>query len=89
MSEAPGIIRLELARPTDMFETPSVELGSEFGSSIAGVERAVAELTADRVKAPVQLEIVLPASEITPDVGEKLSVSLRRYCDERRAWLGL
>jgi hypothetical protein len=84
MVDISGIIRLELAHATDMFETPTVELGSEFGSTISGIETAIGELTADRVTAPVQLAIVLPTTEVTSDVGEKIGVSLRRYCAEHR-----
>jgi hypothetical protein len=82
MAAPPVVIRVELARPTDMFQSPTIDLGSDLGGTIPGVERAVAELTAHPIQAPVQLEVVLPASEITPDVGERLGVSLRHYCDE-------
>ena len=84
MPDSPGIIRLELARATDLFETPTIELGSSFGSTVPGVDRALGELTADRVKAPVRLEVALPSSEVTPDLGEQLGVSLRHYCAHRR-----
>ncbi len=68
----------------DLFQPPTIELGATFGSTIAGVDRALGELTADRVKAPVQLEIVLPAREVTPEIGEQLGITLRRWCQERR-----
>jgi hypothetical protein len=84
MTDRPRIIRVELAHATDMFETPVIELGSELGATIAGVESVLGELTADPAHGPVQLEVVLPPSEVAPDVGEKLGVSLRRYCDDHR-----
>jgi hypothetical protein len=85
MTDSPATIRLELAHATDLFETPTVELGAAFGSTIPGIDVAVGELTANRqAKGPLQLAVVLPAAEAAPDVGEKVAVSLRRYCAERR-----
>jgi hypothetical protein len=76
------VIRLELARAVDMFEPPEIELGATFGSTISGIDRCVAELTSARPDRPVRLELVLPEAEITPDLDERLTTSLHRYCDE-------
>jgi hypothetical protein len=84
MSGAPGVIRLELARATDMFETPEVTLGAGHGGTIAGVDRCVAELTAERIVPSVRLEVVLPEAEVTADVGPRITTTLRRWCDEHR-----
>jgi hypothetical protein len=78
------VIRLELARAVDMFEDPVVELGATFGSSISGIDRCLAELTGGRARPPVHLEVVLPDAEIEPGLDERISTSLRRYCDEHR-----
>ena len=79
-----GVIRLELARAEDMFETPGVTLGSESGGTIAGIDRCLAELTAHALRPPVHLELALPAAEVTPDVDTRVATTLRRYCDEHR-----
>jgi len=77
-----GVIRLELVRAEDMFETPGVTLGSESGGTIAGIDRCLAELTAHPLRPPVHLELALPAAEITPGVDMRVATTLRRYCDE-------
>jgi hypothetical protein len=78
----PELIRLELARAADMFATPTVELGADFGSTVSGVDRCVAELTSGKADRPVRLEVVLPQTEITPDLDGRMTTSLRRYCDD-------
>lgn len=82
VSESPEVIRLELARAADMFDDPVVELGATFGSSISGIDRCVAELTSGKPDRPVRLELVLPEAEITPGLDERVTTSLRRYCDD-------
>ncbi len=82
MPGAPGVIRLDLARATDMFETPSVTLGAGTGSSITGVDQCIAALTAERLRPPVHVEVLLPESEVTSDVAPNLTITLRRWCEE-------
>jgi hypothetical protein len=84
VSGSRGVIQLELARAADMFETPAVELGAGFGSSISGIDQCLAELTGGTAHAPVRLDVALPESELTPGLDERITTSLHRYCDEHR-----
>lgn len=86
MPGAPVVIRLELARAIDMFEPPEVVLGAQHGGSIPGIDRCLAELTAEKAGRPVQLDVVLPEAEVTAEVGSKVVTTLRRWCDEHRRY---
>jgi hypothetical protein len=77
------VIQLDLARAVDMFETPTVELGSRRGTFRPGIDLCIAELVGKPTARPVHVEITLPRSEIRDGLGELLAVTMRRYCDER------
>ena len=77
------VIRLDLDRAIDMFEAPTVELGSEHGSFQPGIDRCVAEVAGQPIGHAVRIELTLPESEITPDLEHRIATTLRRYCDER------
>ena len=77
------VIRLDLDRAVDMFETPTVHLGSGHGLFQPGIDLCVAELESRPTGRAVEIELVLPQSEISDDVDERLAVTLRRCCDER------
>jgi hypothetical protein len=77
------VIRLDLDRAVDMFETPTVHLGSSHGTFQPGIDLCVAELESQPAGRPVEIEIVLPQSELSDDLDERLAVTMRRYCDER------
>jgi hypothetical protein len=77
------VIRLDLDRAVDMFERPTVELGSEYGSFQPGIDRCVAEITGHPIGHAVRVELTLPPSEISPGLEQRLTTTLRRYCDER------
>jgi hypothetical protein len=77
------VIQLDLARAVDMFETPTVELGSRRGTFRPGIDLCIAELVGKPTARPVHVEITLPRSEIRDGLEELLAVTMRRYCDER------
>ena len=77
------VIRLDLDRAADMFERPKVDLGSGHGTFQPGIDLCVAELESRPTGRPVEIELVLPQSEMGDDLEERLAVSMRRYCDER------
>lgn len=77
------IIRLRLERAQDMFEMPQSDLFSEYRNFLTGVEFCVSELRSHNSRKPVRIEIDLPEEEITDDLAERISRTLRRYCDHR------
>jgi hypothetical protein len=80
---ASDVIQLDLVRAVDMFETPPVELGATHGTFQPGVDLCIAELEARPTLRPVQLEVTLPQAEISAGLEERLTTTMRRYCDER------
>jgi hypothetical protein len=80
------VLRVELAHATDMFETPTLELGSTIGGFTPGIDRCIADLAAHPEEKGVRLEIALPPGEITLDLAEKMTVTLGRCCSERAAY---
>ena len=82
-SEATDVIQVDLARVADMFERPTVELGSSCGTFQPGIDLCIAELEGRPTGRPVHLEITLPRSEISDGLDERLAVTMRRYCDEQ------
>jgi hypothetical protein len=79
----PHLVQVELARPADLFATPTVEIGSTVGGFTPGIDRCLAELTSHPDRQPVRIEVALPADQITADLPERIAVSLRRFCAER------
>jgi hypothetical protein len=81
------VVRVDLARPVDMFETPAVELGSTVGGFVPGIERCLAELTGHPDRRAVRLEVALPPGQIDTGVdagvAADMQVSVRRFCSER------
>ena len=77
------LLRVELARPVDMFEKPPVVLGSVVGGFAPGVESCVDELMAHHDQRPVEIAITVPAAELTPELPAAMQTTLRRWCDER------
>jgi hypothetical protein len=83
VKSAGNVVRVELARATDMFEAPAVVLGSTVGGFSPGVDRCVAELSGHPTGHPLQLEVALPADQIEDELAAKMAVSLDRFCAER------
>ena len=77
------VIALDLDRAVDMFETPTVHLGSGHATFQPGIDLCVAELEGRPTGRLVQIEVMLPESEISDGLEERLAVTMRRYCDER------
>jgi hypothetical protein len=79
----PQLVRVELARPADLFETPAVEIGSTVGGFTPGIDRCLAALTSHPEHRPVRLEVALPADQVTAGLPGRMAVTLRRFCAER------
>jgi hypothetical protein len=65
------VIRLDLDRAIDMFETPTVHLGSGHGTFQPGIDLCVAELESRPTGRPVEIELVLPQAENSDDLDER------------------
>ena len=77
------VIELRLVQARDMFEMPSTDLFSEYRNFLTGVDFCLSELRGRRSGRPVRLAIRMPPEEIEDGVAERLSRTLRRYCNHR------
>jgi hypothetical protein len=77
------VVRVELARATDMFETPAVVLGSTVGGFTPGIDQCIAEVASQAAAHDVKLEVALPGDQIEDGLAAKMTVSLDRFCKER------
>ena len=77
------VIELRLNRAEEMFALAQTDLFSEYRNYLTGVEYCISLLRSQRTRAPVRLELSLPPSELDQGLGDRLSVALRRYCDQR------
>lgn len=77
------VIGLRLERIEDMFEMPQSDLFSEYRNYLTGVDYCISELRGLRSRGPLRLEITLPASELHEGLADRVSRTLRRYCDHR------
>ena len=77
------VIELRLMRPNDMFEMPQTDVFSEYRNFLTGVDFCLSALRGSLSRRPVQLEIQLPAEEISDGLDQRLARTLRRYCKHR------
>ncbi|HTU38495.1 MAG TPA: hypothetical protein VMF35_10905 [Acidimicrobiales bacterium] len=77
------VIPLNLNHAYEMFEMPQADLFSEFRNFLTGVDYCISELRSHRDKAPVLLDISLPDAQMDAGVEERISRTMRRYCDHR------
>jgi hypothetical protein len=77
------VIELRLAHANEMFELPQTDLFSEYRNFLTGVDFCLSEMRGRWSFRPVRLEISLPPEEIDDGLAERISRTLRRYCDHR------
>jgi hypothetical protein len=77
------LIELRLNQAEEMFALAQTDLFSEYRNFLTGAEYCISLLRSQRIRGPVRLEISLPRSEVNDDLGDRISVALRRYCDQR------
>jgi hypothetical protein len=77
------VIELRLNRPEEMFFLAQTDLFSEYRNLLTGVEYCISLLRSQRARRPVRLQLSLPPEEFDDDLGGRLGVALRRYCDQR------
>lgn len=77
------VIELRLNRAEEMFALAQTDLFSEYRNFLTGAEYCISLLRSQRTRGPVRLELSLPRSEAGDDLGDRISMALRRYCDQR------
>jgi hypothetical protein len=79
------VIRLRLGRVQEMFETPAWDGASPPERFEPGIDVCISELRSRRSRAPVRLELALPAQRIGPETAAHLHQAIGRYCEDRMA----
>ncbi|MGP0030804.1 MAG: hypothetical protein ACLPVF_09895 [Acidimicrobiales bacterium] len=79
----PHVIPVWLTCPEEMFVLATTDLFSEYRNFMTGLEFCISVLRSHRSTGPVRLELSLPAADIDDGVSERISRTLRRYCDHR------
>ena len=77
------VIELRLNRAEDMFVLAQTDLFSEYRNYLTGVEYCISVLRSQRTRGPVRVELSLPPSALHDDLGDRVSIALRHYCDQR------
>jgi hypothetical protein len=81
--ERSQVIELRLNQAEEMFALAQTDLFSEYRNYLTGVEYCISLLRSQRIRRPVRLQLSLPPGEPDDGLGGRLSVALRRYCDQR------
>jgi hypothetical protein len=76
-------IELRLNQVEEMFVLAQADLFSEYRNYLTGVEYCISLLRSQRIRRQVRLELSLPPAELDAALGDRVSVALRRYCDQR------
>ncbi|MGD0698385.1 MAG: hypothetical protein ABSA02_00715 [Trebonia sp.] len=77
------VIELRLNRAEEMFVLAQTDLFSEYRNFLTGVEYCISLLRSQPIRWPVRLQLSLPPAELDDALGNRLSLALRRYCDQR------
>ncbi len=77
------VIRLQLTRAEDMFQVPQTDLFSEYRNFLTGVDYSLSEIRSRQSRARVRIELAMPPTEVDDDTAERITGTLRRYCDHR------
>jgi hypothetical protein len=81
--ERSQVIELRLNRAEEMFVLAPTDLFSEYRNYLTGVEYCISLLRSRRIARPVRLQLSLPVGESDDALAGRLSLALRRYCDQR------
>jgi hypothetical protein len=82
--ERSQVIELRLNRAEEMFALAQTDLFSEYRNYLTGIEYCISLLRSQRIRrAAVRLQLSLPPGESDDALDGRLSVALRRYCDQR------
>ena len=79
----PQVIELRLLHAGEMFALDQTDQFSEYRNFLTGVEYSISVLRGHRSRRPVQLHVTLPEAEAVEHTAERITRTLRRYCDDR------
>jgi hypothetical protein len=77
------VIKLRLQHLEDMFILSAADLFSEYRNFLTGTEFCISTLRGRHSRRPLRLEITLPPEQVEPGQAERVSRTMRRYCDHR------
>jgi hypothetical protein len=77
------LIELRLNRAEEMFVLAQTDMFSEYRNFLTGVEYCISLLRSQRARPPARLQLALPPAEFDDGLADRLSVALRRYCNQR------
>lgn len=77
------VVKLRLNEADEMFALAQTNLFSEYRNFSTGAEYCISLLLSQRMRGPVRLELSLPAAQVHDGLGDRISVALRRYCEQR------
>lgn len=80
---SPQIISLSLERPEEMFVLAPVDLFAETRNWMTGLEYCISVLRSGRSRGPVQIEMALPADQMSDGLDHRVRRTLTQYCDHR------
>ena len=83
---APQVIELRLRHAGEMFVLDQTDQFSEYRNFLTGVEHSISVLRGHRTRHPLRLDVTLPADEAADGTAERITRTLRRYCDDRIAY---
>jgi hypothetical protein len=84
MNSGKGLtIELRLNRVEEMFVLAQTDLFSEYLNYLTGVDYCLSLLRSQPIRPPVRLQLSLPPGEIDIALSDRVSVALRRYCNQR------
>jgi hypothetical protein len=77
------VIELRLNRAEEMFVLAQTDMFSEYRNFLTGVEYCISLLRSQRTRSPTRVRLSLPPAEFDDGLADRLSVALRRYCNQR------
>ena len=77
------VIKLRLQHLDDMFVLVATDLFSEYRNFLTEVDFCISTLHGRHSRQPVRIKISLPPDQVEPGQSERVSKTLRRYCDHR------
>jgi hypothetical protein len=83
---SPQVISLSLTSPEEMFVLAPADLFSEYRNFMTGLEYCISVLRSRPASGPVQIDLALPAEQVSPGIEQRIGGTLNRYCDHRIAY---